>query len=103
MDVRLHAWGSPLCSGISRQESDTLDFSIWYHIEELAKPVGWRTVGLRPAGYLGIRLVIWCAHGSCNGDAERTELVAQAVARNAQDLGRLQLVPPSVPEHTGEQ
>ena len=28
------------------------------------------TGGLRQTGHLGIRLVIWCAHGSCNGDAE---------------------------------
>jgi hypothetical protein len=62
-----------------------------------------RTGVLRHTGHLGISLVIWCAHGSCNCDAERAQLVAQAVARNAEDLGRLQLVPPGVTEHQGEQ
>jgi len=46
------------------------------------------------SGHLGIRLIICCAHGSCNRDAEHTELVAQAVVHHAEALIRLQLVSP---------
>jgi hypothetical protein len=42
-----------------------------YMTEEPAKQSGLRIVVLRRAGHLGSRLVIWCAHGLCNRDAER--------------------------------
>src|SRR5262245_29898661 len=71
----------------------------------MAGAAGWAEPAGEPsqADHLGISLLICCAHGSRNGDAKRAQLVAQAVARNTQELSRLQLVSPGVAEHAGEQ